>query len=457
MALVCVAQFVDVLDVNAVVVALPAIGRDLGFAPADLQWVVTAYVLLFGGFLLLAGRLADLWGRRRMFVAGLVLFTVSSLLCGLAWSPLALILFRAAQGLGAAVVAPAALAIISETFPSGRGRRFAMGVWTAVAASGGAAGLVLGGLITDTLGWGWIFFVNVPVGVAGVALSFVLLEPDGGERSSRRLDTPGAATVTAGLILLVYALTHAEEAGFRSPVTLGILALAVSLLAAFLIVERSTPDPLVPLRVFQARDLSGSALAAFVNTATTGAVGILAVLYLQEVLAYPATLAGLLGLPFSLSVVAGSLLGSWLAGALGTRRTMALGLTGICVGTLVATGISADGGLGYVIANATISGLALGCSAVAATTRGTSSAEEGEQGLASGLLNSAAQIGTALGLAVFFTLAAARTDAVAGGSATPEALVEGYRWSFYGAAGLAVIGALSILALVRGKPGRAAD
>src|SRR5215203_5845982 len=280
--LICVAQFVDVLDVNSVVVALPTIGGELGYAAGDLQWVVTAYALFFGGFLILAGRVADLFGRRRMFVVGLALFSASSLLCGLAPSPLALVAFRAAQGLGAAFLAPAALAIISTTFPEGRERNLAMGVWTAVAAGGGAAGLVLGGLITDALGWEWIFFVNVPLGAAGVALSFVLLEADRGERSSRRLDLPGAATVTAGLVLLVYGLTHAEEAGFGSPLTLATIVLALGLLAAFLFIEHSVADPLIPLRVFRVWDLSGSALVVFDNTATTSPVGIIAAIYLQE-------------------------------------------------------------------------------------------------------------------------------------------------------------------------------
>ncbi len=354
--LLCVAQFVDVLDINAVIVALPTIGRELGFGPEDLQWVVTAYVLFFGGFLLLAGRLADLFGRRKMFTAGLALFAASSLLCGLAWSPLMLVVFRAAQGLGAAIVAPAALSIISITFPEGRERNLAMGVWTAVAAGGGAAGLVLGGLITDVLGWEWIFFVNVPLGAAGVALSFVLLDADREHQTSRRLDLLGAATVTAGFVLLVYGLTRAGEAGFGSPLTLGTMVLALTLLAAFLFVERSVTDPLVPLRLFRVRDLSGSALAAFANTATTAPVGIIAVLYLQEVLAYSPTLAGLLGLPFSLSVVAGSFLGSRLTGSLGARRTMTLGLVGICGATLLIIGISAEGGLFYVVANAALSG-----------------------------------------------------------------------------------------------------
>jgi EmrB/QacA subfamily drug resistance transporter len=451
LVLLCVAQFVDVLDVNAVVVALPTIGRDLGFAPEELQWVVTAYVLFFGGFLLLAGRLADLFGRRRMFLLGLAIFTVSSLLCGLAWSPLALVGFRAVQGLGAAVVAPAALAIISTTFPEGRERNFAMGVWTAVAAGGGAAGLVVGGLLTDALGWEWIFFVNVPVGVAGIALSFVLLEADRGERASRRLDLPGALTVTAGLVLLVYGLTRAENAGFGSSLTLGTMALAVFLLAAFLFVEWRVSDPLVPLRVFRLRELSGSALVAFANTAVTSPVGILATLYLQEVLDYSPTLAGLLGLPLSISVVAGSFLGSRLTGTLGARRTMALGLLGICAATLVTTGITAEVGLTYVVSGAALSGLALGCSAVASTTRGTSAVGEGERGLASGFLNSSAQVGTALGVAILFTIATARTGALSGVEPTAQALVEGYRLAFFVGAALAVAAALGALLLVREK------
>jgi EmrB/QacA subfamily drug resistance transporter len=458
LALLCVAQFMDVLDINAVVVALPTIGRELGFAAGDLQWVVTAYVLFFGGFLLLAGRLADLFGRRRMFVAGLALFTASSLACGLAWSPLALVVSRAAQGLGAAMLVPAALAIISTTFPEGRERNLAMGVWTAVAAGGGAAGLVLGGLLTDALGWAWIFFVNAPVGAAGLVLSFALLEDDSGERASRRLDLPGAATLTAGLMLLVYALTRAEEAGFGSPLTLGALTLALALLAAFLLVEHRTSDPLVPLRAFRNRDLSGSALAAFANTATTSPVGVISVLYLQEVLRYSPTVAGLLGLPLSLSVVAGSLVGSRLTGTLGARRAMALGLLCICGGTLLVTGISADGGLSFVVANAVISGLALGCSAVAATTRGTSAVAKEERGLASGLLNSSAQIGTALGLAVLFAVAASRTAAVgAGVEPTAEALVAGYRWAFYAGAGIAALGAAAALGLVRPEVGPGAS
>jgi MFS family permease len=325
-------------------------------------------------------------------------------------------------------------------------------VWTAVAAGGGAAGLVLGGFITDTLGWPWIFFVNVPVGVVGVVLSFVLLEADREERAPRRLDAWGAVTVTAGLFLLVYGLTRAEEVGFGSTLTLAAVALALILLLAFLFVERRVADPLVPLRVFRSPGLSGSALVAFANTATTSPVGVIAVLYLQDVLAYSSTQAGLLGLPFSLSVVVGSFLGSRLTGTLGARGTMALGLLGISGAALLITGISAEGGLAYVLSNAALSGLALGCSAVASTTRGTSAVGEEERGLVSGVLNSSAQIGTALGLAALITLAAARTEALAGGGlATAAALVEGFRTAFYAATGLALAGALVPLLLMRGR------
>jgi EmrB/QacA subfamily drug resistance transporter len=453
LALLCAAQFVNVLDVNAVVVALPSIGRELGFSREGLQWVITSYVLFFAGFLLLAGRLADLYGRRRMFVVGLALFTASSLACGLAGSPLALVASRAAQGLGAAFVAPAALAIISTTFEEGRERGFAMGVWTAVAAGGGAAGLVLGGLIVEHLGWPWIFFVNVPVGVASIALSFLLLEGGSEPEASRRLDLLGATTVTAGLVALVYGLTRAERAGL-DPVTASTLALAAALVAAFVLVERRAEDPLIPPSVFRSRDLMGSSVVAFANTATTSPVGVLAALYVQGVLLYPPSLAGLLGLPFSLSVVVGSFLGSRLLEKLGARGAMALGLLGVCAASLLTAGISAGSGVAYVVSGAALAGLFLGCSAVASTARGASAVGEGQRGLASGLLNSSAQVGTALGLAVLFAIAAAVSAAVAGGGEpSPEALVAGYRAAFCVGAGIAAAGALAAMLLIREKRG----
>src|SRR5215216_6088565 len=266
LVLLCVAQFVDVLDVNAVIVALHSIGQDLGFSQAGLQWVVSAYVLFFAGFLLLSGRVADLWGRRRTFVAGLAVFTAASLCCGLSVSPEMLVVSRAFQGLGAATTAPA-LSIITTIFAEGRERDRAVAAWTAVAAGGGAAGLLLGGFITDVLGWEWIFFVNVPVGVAGIALSHVLLPESRDPAASRRLDLLGAGTVTSGLVLLVLGLTRTEEAGFGSPITLATLGFAAAFFGAFVFVERRAAAPLVPLRLFRLRGLVGAALVAFALTA----------------------------------------------------------------------------------------------------------------------------------------------------------------------------------------------
>src|ERR671910_1285177 len=349
LALLCVAQFVDVLDINAVIVALHSIGQDLGFSQAGLQWVVSAYVLFFAGFLLLSGRVADLWGRRRTFVVGLALFTAASLLCGLAVSPGMLVVSRAFQGLGAAITAPAALSIITTIFAEGRERDRAVAAWTAVAAGGGAAGLLLGGFITDVLGWQWIFFVNVPVGAAGIALSQVLLPESRDPAASGRLDLLGAGTVTSGLVLLVLALTRIEEAGFGSPRTLATLGLAAALFGAFVFVERRAADPLVPLRLFRLRGLVGAALVAFAITAATAPVGVLVTLYLQNTLGYPASFAGLAGLPFSLAVIARSLLGGRLSRRIGGRVTMSLGLAVVAVSALLTAGISAEGGVAEVL------------------------------------------------------------------------------------------------------------
>jgi EmrB/QacA subfamily drug resistance transporter len=448
--LLCVAQFVDVLDVNAVIVALHSIGQDLGFSQAGLQWVVSAYVLFFAGFLLLAGRVADLWGRRRTFVVGLAVFTAASLCCGLSVSKEMLVVSRAFQGLGAATTAPAALSIITTIFAEGRERDRAVAAWTAVAAGGGAAGLLLGGFITDVLGWQWIFFVNVPVGAAGIALSQVLLPESRDPAASRRLDLLGAGTVTSGLVLLVLALTRTEEAGFGSPITLATLGFAAALFGAFVFVERRAADPLVPLRLFRLRGLVGAALVAFAITAATAPVGVLVTLYLQNTLGYPASFAGLAGLPFSLCVIAGSMLGGRISGRIGGRVTMSLGLAVIAVSALLTAGISAEGGVAYVLAGAALSGLGLGCASVASTARGTSAVEEGKRGLASGFMNTSAQVGTALGLAALLTLAATCTAALYDGAqSAAEALVAGYRLAFLVAAGIASLGVVAALYFFR--------
>src|ERR687890_664811 len=387
--LLCVAQFVDVLDVNAVIVALHSIGQDLGFSQAGLQWVVSAYVLFFAGFLLLAGRGADLWGRRRTFVVGLAVFTAASLSCGLSVSKEMLVVSRAFQGLGAATTAPAALSIITTIFAEGRERNRAVAAWTAVAAGGGAAGLLLGGFITDVLGWEWIFFVNVPVGVTGIVLSYVLLPESRDFSASRRLDFIGAGTVTAGLVLLVLGLTRIEGAGLSSPPTLATLGFAVAFFGAFVFVERRAADPLVPLGLFRLRGLVGAALVAFALTATTSPLGVLVTLYLQKILGYSASIAGLAGLPFSLCVIAGSMVGGRISERIGGKVTMSSGLAVVAASALVTTGITAEGGLAYVLAGAALSGLGLGCASVVSTARGTSAVKGGKRGLASGLMNTA--------------------------------------------------------------------
>jgi EmrB/QacA subfamily drug resistance transporter len=450
LVLLCVAQFVDVLDVNAVIVALHSIGQDLGFSQAGLQWVVSAYVLFFAGFLLLSGRVADLWGRRLTFVAGLAVFTAASLCCGRSVSPEMLVVSRAFQGLGAATTAPAALSIITTIFAEGRERDRAVAAWTAVAAGGGAAGLLLGGFITDVLGWEWIFFVNVPVGVAAIALSHVLLPESRDPAASRRLDLLGAGTVTSGLVLLVLGLTRTEEAGFGSPTTLATLGLAATFFGAFVFVERRAADPLVPLRLFRLHALVGAALVAFALTAATAPVGVLVTLYLQNTLGYSASLAGLAGLPFSLCVIAGSMMGGRISERIGGRVTMSLGLAVVAASALVTAGITAEGGVAYVLAGAALSGLGLGFASVASTARGTSAVEEGKRGLASGFMNTSAQVGTALGLAALLTLAATRTAALSDGAESAAvALVAGYRLAFLVAAGVASLGVVAALYFFR--------
>jgi EmrB/QacA subfamily drug resistance transporter len=450
LVLLCVAQFVDVLDVNAVIVALHSIGQDLGFSQSGLQWVISAYVLFFAGFLLLSGRVADLWGRRLTFVAGLAVFTAASLCCGLSVSPEMLVISRAFQGLGAATTAPAALSIITTIFAEGRERDRAVAAWTAVAAGGGAAGLLLGGLITDVLGWEWIFFVNVPVGAAGIALSHVLLPESRDPAASRRLDLLGAGTVTSGLVLLVLGLTRTEEAGLGSPITLATLGFAAALFGSFVFVERRADDPLVPLSLFRLHGLVGAALVAFALTAATAPVGVLVTLYMQNTLRYSASLAGLAGLPFSLCVIAGSMLGGRISERIGGRATMSSGLAVVAASALVTTGITAEGGVAFVLAGAALSGLGLGCASVASTARGTSAVEKGKRGLASGFMNTSAQVGTALGLASLLTLAATRTAVLSDRAEfAAEALVAGYRLAFLVAAGVASLGVVSALYFFR--------
>jgi EmrB/QacA subfamily drug resistance transporter len=452
--LLCAAEFVVVGALTVVAIALPSIGDDLGFSRSALQWVISAYVLAFGGFLLPAGRAADLWGRRRVFVVGLALFSGASLVCGLSGSAALLVAARAAQGLGAAIVTPAALSILTTAFPEGEGHSRAVGFWTAAQAGGGASGWIVGGFLTQGLGWEWVFLVTVPIGALGVLLSPILLAESSDPSAPPKLDAAGATTVTAGLALLVYGLTQAEEVGPASLSALGPLGLSVALIALFLLIEARVRYPLVPLGVFRSRDLVGSGLVALAFQATTNAPLLLCILYLQEVMGLQPARTGLAFVPFNLAVIAGSFLGSRLTSGIGARLTAACGLFTVTVGVFLLARISPEGDYpGVLLPGFVLMGLGVGLSAVASTTGGTSALSGENQGLASGLLNASAEVGYVLGLAVLIPLSAARTDSVAEGIAHPAdaALVEGYRWAFYGGAALAVLGALVALMLIRAK------
>src|SRR3954466_6295618 len=315
-----------ILDVAIVNVALPSIKSDLHFSATNLQWVISAYAILFGGALLLGGRLADLLGRRRLFMSGLAPFAASSLLCGLAWSEGSLIAFRALQGLGGALLAPAALSLLFTIFAEGRERNPALGIYGAASGSGAAAGVLLGGLLTSYLSWSWIFFINVPVGVAAIALAPVLLAESRADLSHRHFDLPGAASITAGLMLLVYATTRAATDGWAAGTTLGLLGAAVALVLAFVAVELRSPWPLLPLRIFRARTLTAANAAMAIVGAVAFSEFFLLTLYLQDVLHYSAVMSGAAFSGFALSVVVASNVAQAIVGRIGVRPTLTAGL-----------------------------------------------------------------------------------------------------------------------------------
>jgi MFS family permease len=457
LALLCTAQFVLVLDVTIVAVALPSLRERLGFSATGLQWVISAYVLAFAGFLLVGGRAADLWGRRRLFMIGLATFTGASAWCGLAGASWELVAARAVQGAGAAVVTPAALSLLTTTFTEDAWRERALGVWTAAAAGGGATGFLLGGVLTQALGWRAVFLVNVPVGLLGLLLSPVLLA-EGRITSAARLDLAGAVTLASAMSSLVYSLTQVDRAGPGSAGTWLPLAAAVLLGGAFVARERRAAQPLVPLDTLRHRGLAGASLVAMLLTGVTTPGALFSVLFVQDVLGYPPTLAGVTAAPISLAVVAGSLTGSRVVGAgrLGTDRAMAAGLLGVALGAAGLATMGASGGLpASMVAGFVLSGLGLGVASVASTAKGTAAVPAAQQGLASGVLNTAAQVGTALGLAVLVTVASARTGALTpAGAPTAAAVVDGYRWAIL--AGLAVtVAAAGVLAAgAKGAAGR---
>jgi EmrB/QacA subfamily drug resistance transporter len=457
LALLATAQFVVVLDASIVNVALPSIGKDLKFAPDDLSWVVNSYTLVFGGFLLLGGRLADLLGRRRLFIAGLVLFALASLAGGLAQSEMWLIIARAVQGLGAALVSPAALSIVTTTFREGSERNTALGVWGAVAGSGGAAGVLLGGMLTEWAGWEWVLFVNVPIGLAAALLAPRLLGESRDTDSVRHFDAAGAFTVTAGLALGVYALVDANNAGWTSTQTLGLGAVSLALLALFTLIERRSPAPLVPFSIFRLRSLRGSNVVGLLIGMSLFSMFFFISLYLQQVLHYSALKAGFSYLPLALVIIFSAGAASQLVTRIGFKPTLIIGMLFVAAGLLWFSRVSAPGGtyLGDVLFPSVLAAIGLGFSFVPVTIGAVTGTKPQEAGLASGLINTSQQVGGALGLAILSSIATSRTNAVAGG-ARPDAvaLTEGFQTAFLVGAGFALTGAILAVVLISSRDSR---
>jgi EmrB/QacA subfamily drug resistance transporter len=451
LAIVCLAQFMVILDATIVNIALPSIQRGLAFSDANLQWVVNAYTLVFGGFLLLGGRAADLLGRKRLFVAGVVVFSLASLLNGLAQSSGMLIAGRALQGLGGALVSPAALSIIMTTFPGTRERTKALGVWSAIAAGGAAFGLLLGGVLTDLLSWQWIFFVNVPVGLAAIAAA-VRFVPESRDESARRsFDVAGAFSVTAGLMVLVYAIVKAQEYGWGSARTLGLIGGAVVLLAAFVVIELRSKAPLIRLDIFRKRALTAANIAMMFVAAGMISMFFFASLYVQDVLGYSPLKAGFAFLPVTSGIIIGAGAAQGLIKRFGPRAVGTAGLLLATAGMLVLTGLPVHGSyVTNLLVGLLPMSLGMGLTFVPVTLLATAGVSPEDSGLASGLLNTSQQVGGALGLAVLSTLSASRTTSLlADGASRPEALVGGWHVAFIGGAVLLGSAALSLIVLLR--------
>src|SRR5919201_5336306 len=418
LVLICLAQFMVVLDATIVNVALPSIQKDLHLSEGSLQWIVNAYTLVFGGFLLLGGRAGDLLGRKRLFLLGLVIFTGASLLDGLASSEAILVGARALQGLGAALISPAALSIISTTFEEGAERARALAVWAAIAIGGSAVGLVLGGLLTQSFSWPWIFFVNVPVGVAAFLLSLRLLPESRDVDAHRSYDLGGAVTVTAGLMALVYALVNAQSAGWGSVRTLGFFAAAVVLLAAFVAIELHAKAPLVRLSVFRIRSLLTANVSMLLAMSGMFAMFFFNTLYIQRVLGYGPLKAGLAFLPFTAGIMISAGIASQFAPRLGVRPVAAAGFLLTAAGLVLLTQLPVHGSYAAnVLPAILLSALGMGAVFMPLTLIATTGLEDEDQGLASGLFNTSQQVGGALGLAVLSTLATSKSSS-AGGSPT---------------------------------------
>ena len=450
LALLAAVQFMVVLDIAIVNVALPSIQTDLGFSQANLQWVISAYALVFGGFLLLGGRTADLLGRRRVFMGGLVLFTIGSLLCGLAWDESSLIGARAIQGLGAATISPAALAILMTTFAEGRERNIALGVWGGVGGFGAAAGVLLGGVLTDALSWEWIFFVNIPVGLAALALAPVLL---GESRDTRvkSFDVPGAVLVTAGLTTLVLAITQGDGWGWTSGRTIGAFALAAALLGGFVVWENRVAEPLMRFGILRTKTVLGANVAGFILGTALFSMFLMLTLYMQQVLGYSAMKTGVAYLAVAGTSIIWANVAAALVNRVGVRPLIATGMALLAVGMMLFAQVEVGGSYATdLLPGFLIVALGMALCFVPISIAALAGVRQAEAGIASGLINTTQQIGGAVGIALLSTLAISRSeDELAAGAALPEAMTSGFQLAFWVGAGIALAGVVAALVLIR--------
>ena len=445
LVLICIAQFMVILDATIVNVALPSIQKDLDLSVANLQWIINAYTLLFGGFLLLGGRAADLLGRKRLFLIGLVIFTVASLLNGLSTSSGMLIGFRALQGLGAALVSPAALSIISTTFEEGKERAKALGVWAAIAIGGSAVGLVLGGALTESFSWPWIFFVNVPVGVVAFLLALRYVPESKDEHAHRSYDLGGAVTVTGGLMALVFAIVKTDTNGWTSTITIVFFLIALALLASFVLIERRSPEPLVRLSIFRTRSLLTANVSMFLVASGMFAMFFFNTLYIQRVLGYAPLKAGLAFLPFTAGIMISAGIASTFAPRIGVRPVAGAGMLLTIVGMLLFGRMPVGGSYAIdVLPGMLLASLGMGAVFMSLTLVATTGLEDEDQGLASGLFNTSQQVGGAVGLAILSTIAASATK-----NSSFSAQVHGFHWAFIGAASFVAGGLIVMLAMLR--------
>jgi EmrB/QacA subfamily drug resistance transporter len=455
--LLCVAQFVVVLDASIVNVALPSIGKGLHFSDQDLPWVVNAYVIAFGGFLLLGGRAADLLGRRRVFMAGLLVVAGASLAAGFASTQGQLIAARAAQGLGAAIISPSALSIVTTLFHDGAERNKALAAWGAVAGSAGAVGVLLGGILTESLGWEWVLWVNVPVALIALAFTPGLIPESRSESTTRHFDAAGAVTVTAGLSVLAYAFLDAASAGWGSTKIVGLLALSVALLGAFVAIERRSESPLVPFRIFRLRTLTGANVVGVLLGASLFSMFFFISLYMQQVLGYSPIHAGLSYLPLAITIIIAAGIGGQLVTRYGFKPILAAGMLFVTIGLAWFSQIAVHGSfVSDILGPSVLAAMGLGFGFVTSTIAAVSGVKDREQGLASGLINTSQQIGGALGLAVLTTIATTRTNhVIASGSSLHTALTDGFQSAFLGGAVIAGLGFVATLVLIRNRDSRA--